>query len=340
MNGKEFFKEYAFLLGSYFFLVFLFLLFFWSLHVECAFLILFGLLFFLFGIFWFLFFYFRKKKFYQNLEQVLDSLDQKYLITEMDLNPNFLEAKKLVEILYEINKSMKEKIVFLEETNLGFRDYIEMWIHEVKIPLSNLILMSHNQEKDFKKIDWQLRRVENFVEQVLYYVRSEVVEKDYLIKKVSLLEVVCDVVKKNKEAFILEKVSIELFSEDVTVLTDAKWLAFILNQIISNSLKYRKKKNSKIRIWTEVHEGVVCLKIWDNGMGIKESELSRVFEKSFTGTNGRMVSSSTGMGLAIVKSLIDKLGHQISIISKEGEYTEVEITFFAHDFYEVVNSKS
>ena len=185
----------------------------------------------------------------------------------------------------------------------------------------------------------QVNRIENLVEQVLFYARSETLEKDYFIKKTLLQDVVNDVVKKNKDAFILGKILIDVSEVSGEVLTDQKWLIFILNQILSNSIKYRKDDYAQIKMKSIISSHQVVLKIWDNGIGIRSSEIERVFDKSFTGSNGRMISASTGMGLFIVKNLIQKLGHQISIESKEGEYTEVSITFSSYDFYDVVTKQ-
>lgn len=336
MSFKDFFSYYFFLILSYFLNVILFFIFFIMLHVPISFLILYLLLFSLFGFFWMFFYFFKKKKFYDNFFQILQSLDQKYLIHEMDVIPNSLETKKLLEILYLIDKSMNEHIANAKQTNQGFRDYIEMWIHEIKIPIANIVLLLHNKESNEQKLLGQLRKIEEYIEQVLYYVRSEMVEKDYVIQKHSLKSIISSVVRKNKDVFIYEEVSLDISGVSCEVLTDAKWLSFILNQILSNCFKY-KQKNPKVIIWTEQFENKVELHIKDNGRGILESDLPRVFEKCFTGKNGREVGFSTGMGLYICKKLIDLLGHQIKIISKPNEFTEVIILFCQTDFYNVVS---
>lgn len=335
MKWTEFFKEYFFLLFSYLLLVLLFFLFFFSLHVDTAFLILYVIFFLFFGLFWFFFFYFKKRKFYQQLFLFLNQLPQKYFLHEMNLEPNFLEAQKLMDVLYEVDKSMKEEINRLNETNQNFRNYIEMWIHEIKIPLANLVLMGHNKDLEEPIFLEQLRRIESYIEQVLYYVRSEMVENDYLIQEYDLKQIVSNVIKKNKDAFIYGAIQLDMSGVSGLVLTDEKWLGFILNQILSNSIKYRKEKGAKIILQSEVKQNEVILKIWDNGIGITSSDLNRVFDKSFTGSNGRKVSSSTGMGLFICKRLIEKLGHQMNIQSKLNEFTEVTIIFSQTDFYDV-----
>lgn len=335
MKFCDYFRHYAFFFLGYLFFVFLFFLFFWQLQVELSFLFLFLIVFLCFGIFCFFYFYFQRKFFYDSFFSLLDSLEQKYLISEMDVVPNFFEAKKMMEAIYEIDKSMKEHLNTLELKNNDFKDYIELWIHEVKIPLSNLMLLFHNREKNEGKIKEQLNRLDNFLEQVLFYVRSETVEKDYLIHSCNLKEIVHEVVQKNMDSFLLQHINL-VVDVNGEVFTDEKWMVFILNQILSNSFKYRRKKEAHIRITSNESENQICLNIWDDGCGILESDLPRVFDKSFTGFHGRKLSSSTGMGLYIVKNLIDKLGHHIIIESKFQEYTRVTIIFSKTDFYQVV----
>ena len=118
-----------------------------------------------------------------------------------------------------------------------------------------------------------------------------------------------------------------------SVNSDKKWLEFIINQVINNSIKYKKENESIIKIESSENKDKVTLEIYDNGIGIPEKDLKRVFDKSFTGTNGRDKVKSTGMGLYIVKKLCDKLGHNISIESKENEYTKVILEFGKNDVY-------
>ncbi len=111
------------------------------------------------------------------------------------------------------------------------------------------------------------------------------------------------------------------------MLTDEKWLGFLVGQIFSNAVKYRKGENPCIRLWSEVGDGPVRLHIRDNGIGIPTEDLPRVFEKSFTGKNGRTGQASTGIGLYLCKELAERLGHKIEVFSEEGEYTEVVLSF-------------
>lgn len=283
--------------------------------------------------------YFRKRWFYYQFLDNLEILEEKYLITELINKPDFLEGKILFQSLYEIDKSMNEKIGLLKYNQEDFKDYIEMWIHEVKIPLANLILITHNSKNivDQRFIE-ELKKLEDYLDQVLYYTRSENAEKDYLIKEIDLSACVRSVALKNKDTLLYNKVSLKTNNINTKVLTDAKWLEFILNQLINNSVKYRsEKRDSNIIISTTKKDGKLILSIYDNGIGISSNDLPRVFDKSFTGKNGHNNNvNSTGMGLYISKKLLEKLGHKITIESTLGKYTRVNIIFNNHDYYSVL----
>ena len=281
--------------------------------------------------------YIRKKTFYNNFKCKLDSLDQKYLIVEMLQEAYFLEGRILTDALYEIDKSMIEKINEYKMQVKDFKEYVELWIHEVKLPVASLTLMVHNQKgEQSKKLLSQLTRLDNYLEQILYYVRSENAEKDYLITKVNLSKVISNVALKNKDILLAKGIDFVVSDVDIEVLTDSKWLEFIINQIVDNSIKYSKEKNAYIKIVAKEESEVIGLIIYDNGKGISKSDLPRVFDKTFTGTNGRSKSAkSTGMGLYLCRELCNKLGHKIQIISEEGKYTKVTILFDKNTFLQM-----
>ena len=290
----------------------------------------------LFPIAFFISQYHKKKAFYSSLLKNLEQLDHKYLLSELVPETSFLEAKVFKEVLWEITKSYQEEINQYKYSVEDFKEYVELWIHEVKVPIASSLLIIHNHKiKDSQKIVDQISRIENYVEQILYYARSENAEKDYLIKPCNPRDVVNKVIIKNKERFIYDKIKLEIEPFKQEVLTDSKWLEFILSQIFQNSMKYRSKE-AKIKVSFLSRDNEVQLKIWDNGIGISKSDLPRVFDKSFTGQNGRKVTTSTGMGLYIAKKLCQKLGHKIEITSEENTFTEVTITFYQNEFYDVV----
>lgn len=281
--------------------------------------------------------YARKKKFYDELFSRIESLDKSYLVLEMLDEPCFYEGELLWQAMYLVNKSMAENVKNYENQMNDFKEYIEMWIHEVKIPISSLTLMAHNHKSKYdKRTMLEMKKIEDYVEQVLYYARQDCAERDYLIKRMSLSKVLSNVILKNKDEFLENDIELSVEKGDHQVYTDSKWLEFIINQIINNSIKYKKDINSYIKIDASEDENYVKLVILDNGIGISKSDLPRVFDKSFTGSNGRASSKSTGMGLYIVKNLCKRLGHEIEIESVKDEFTKVIITFSKNKFYEEV----
>lgn len=280
--------------------------------------------------------YLKKRNFYNSILNNLKKLDKKYLVLETIKEPFTYEEKIMTNILYDINKSMIENINMNEKSIEEFKEFIELWIHEVKISISSMVLKCHNNKekysKDFMSI---IRKLDNSVDEVLYYVRSENTEKDFVITNVSLKEVIRNISLKNKDDLLENNIDFKVDDIRAYVNTDKKWLEFILNQIINNCIKYKKSTNSLIKIEYKEEINKKILSIYDNGIGIPKSDINKVFNKSFTGTNGRDKVKSTGMGLYIVKNLCNKLGHDIFIESKEKEYTKVSIIFGDNDYYKM-----
>lgn len=278
--------------------------------------------------------YYRKKSFHSLFSENLKRLDQKYLILETIPEANTYEEKIFVDYLYDINKSMIERINKNKLNITNFKEFIEIWIHEVKIPISSLVLKCHNnQDKYDKSFLAIIRKLDNSIDEILYYVRSEYTDKDFSISETNLKEIVRNVSIRNKDDLLENKIALDVNLNDFKVSTDKKWLEFILNQIINNSIKYKKDSNSIIKIDSFEKDDKIILEIFDNGIGIPKKDLKRVFEKSFTGMNGRNRAKSTGMGLYITKKLCDKLGHNLKIESIENEYTKVIIEFGKNNLY-------
>lgn len=279
--------------------------------------------------------YFQKRTFYNTLITNTENLDKKYLVLETIPKPNTYEEELIYNIMCDINKSMIENVSSYINSTKDFKDYIEMWIHEVKIPISSLILMTHNHKNQVpKEYTEEIRRLDNYIDQILYYVRSNYTREDFIFKKVKLEKIISSVALKNKDDLLENKIDLIVDIKNTEVYTDTKWLEFILNQIINNSIKYKKDiPKSYIQIKTQEDNNQIVLSIKDNGIGIPKSDIPNVFKKSFTGTNGRDKIKSTGMGLYIAKKLCTKLGHKIEIESEEKEYTIVKITFGKNKLY-------
>lgn len=279
--------------------------------------------------------FFRKRKFYNNLQKNIKNLDKKYLICETIEYPDFYEGELLCEILDEANKSMCDNIAEYRRRISDFREFIEMWVHEIKLPVASLLLMLHNHKSELSpKFAEQLRKIDGFTDTVLYYARIDNAEKDYIIKEYSLKKVVSNTIKKYREELLLHNVELQSDIPDIAVMTDGKWLEFILGQFMTNSLKYfDSSREPEIFLSAKENSESVTLSFRDNGIGIPDNDIPYIFEKSFTGQNGRTHARSTGMGLFICRRLCEKLGHAISVKSVQGEYTELIISFAKNDFY-------
>lgn len=273
--------------------------------------------------------YNKKKIFYNQLKNNMSDLHEKYLISEITKKPNFLEGKILKEVLEDTGKSMLENVNYYKGLQEDYKEYIELWIHEVKIPIAaSKMIIENNKTEITKSIEEELDKVENYTEQALFYARSNAVEKDYIITKTNLKDIVNGAILKNKSSLLNEKVKLSLDEIEQEVYTDSKWAIFIINQIIQNSIKYSKKDNKEIKISAKQKNDKVILYIRDNGMGIKKGEITRVFEKGFTGENGRMIGQkSTGIGLYLCRKLCDKLRLGIELNSEKNQGTEVRIIF-------------
>lgn len=281
----------------------------------------------------------RRKTFYDKLLSHLEQLDKKYLITEMLDEPSFIEGKIMELVLEQTNKSMCDDVAEYRRSDADFREFIEMWVHEVKLPVASLQLMAHNHKDEFgEKANEQLRRIDSYTDQVLYYVRSENAEKDYIITDISLKRAFSGTAVKNREDLLLRNAELTAHDLEFTVKTDGKWLEYMLGQLMANSLKYAAdERQLVIEVWAEEDSGAIKLHFRDNGIGIPSADLPDIFKKSFTGENGRTHSKSTGMGLYIVKSLCDRLGHKLEVSSEKGMWTEFTFTFFSDELLKVAD---
>ena len=273
--------------------------------------------------------YHTKKKYYDTIKSRIRELEEQYLIMEVLPQPTFLESKILDDIIHDIAKSMLENVNKYKYLQEDYKDFIELWIHEIKIPIATSKMIIENNKNDVtENINEELDKIDNYTEQALYYARSNTVEKDYIIRKINLKDIVNSSILKNKLQLIQNRIAINLKDLDKYVYTDSKWCIFIINQIIQNSIKYTKSNDKKIDVWAKDEKERLILYIKDNGIGIDKSDISRVFEKGFTGKNGRLQGKkSTGIGLYLCKKLCDKLGIGLELNSEKNVGTEVKLVF-------------
>ena len=253
---------------------------------------------------------------------------EKNILNDLEDLPKSLDIRidyyhKIIEKLYEeLEKLTQEN----RQKNTDMVDYYSMWVHQIKTPIAAMNFLLDNEEVDQKILQQELFKIERYVEMVLTYIRLDSTSSDYVITKINLDEVVKDSVKKYATIFINKKIKLNFVSHETMVISDKKWLSFAIEQILGNSVKY---SNTGGEITIETCENKLIVE--DNGMGIKEEDLPRIFEKGFTGFNGRYEKKSSGLGLYLCKKTLDKLGHHIEISSKVGEGTRVEITFPKED---------
>ncbi len=277
--------------------------------------------------------YRKVNSFISNLNRATEMLDKKYLLPETLDSFNTQEEKLIGMILGQMEHSMADNVAEFRRKSDDYKDYIETWVHEIKIPIATAGMIVENHKNELVKdvgIDTEIGRIQNYVEQALFFARSEAVEKDYIIKEVDLEEIAGSVIFDKKKILREKKASVDIhdMSSKAKVLSDGKWLSFVMSQIIDNSIKYAKENELlSLEIFVTEEDKKVFLHIKDNGVGMKKSEISRVFDKGFTGTNGRNVSSSTGMGLYLCKKLCNRLEHDIVVKSMEDEGTDMIIVF-------------
>ncbi len=260
---------------------------------------------------------------FDDYKEYLDVIDEDYTIKEtIEYN------------VYKEPKSMNDEIGKITEEKQDYQEYVESFVHEIKIPIGALSLTFDNTKNYTLKKETD--KIFQLVEQMLYYARSENTEKDYFVKQLQLDEVIHNVILKFRHSLMERKAIINIHDIENVIYTDEKWLTFILSQIVQNAIKYFDKQENKLTIYSQDNGTNILLVIEDNGCGIKASDLSRVFEKGFTGSN-RNKANATGMGLYLSKKLCDRLGLKLDIASTEKEYTRLTITFpkgTVHNFSE------
>lgn len=271
--------------------------------------------------------FFQKNSFYKQLYQNLEALEKKHYISSVIGEPGFTEGVLLIDVLKQTTKSMNDEIASYRRMNTEYQDYIETWIHEIKIPISCIDLICENNKGEMTfGIKDELSRIDGYVEQALYYARSTNLEKDYMIREIKLDQLVKGTLKKYSKQLIAAKATPVFDNLSHIVYGDPKWLEFILGQLITNSIKY-KKDTLELFFSASEEKNNILFSISDNGVGIPENELSRIFDKGFTGSNGRNHAKSTGIGLYLCRQLCNKMHLYISASSENGQGTTMTISF-------------
>lgn len=276
--------------------------------------------------------YCSRKAQMEKLLNLAETLEERYLISEIMEKPARADDQVYYQILKMANKSMLEQIGNVKRERVEYKEYIEQWVHEVKTPITAMKLLCENHRSPLtKSLLVELEKTNRYTEQALFYARSEHTEKDYSVREIRLFDVVHQAIAENKYLLLQYRVHLDVHETDDMIYSDEKWLCFILNQMIVNAVKYRSEQ-PVLRFYTKQRDGNIILYIEDNGIGIDNSDLPRIFEKGFTGKNGRNASqNATGIGLYLCKRLCDKLGIGIRATSS-GAGTTFQLSFHINDF--------
>ncbi len=271
--------------------------------------------------------FWRTKKRLHELQTIMSELDQRYLFFECVSNPHDLYERKLFDLLRLSGKSMIEAVSDARSAGKEYREYIEQWVHEIKTPITAAKLVCENIDSDTRrKLSQELAQIDAHVERALFYARAENPEKDFIIRKTALSAICDGAIQAHRTLLIQNDIRVETENLDEIVYTDGKWVTFMIGQLLQNAARYRSAE-PVIALSAKKLGRQVQLAVWDNGIGIPAHELPRVFDRGFTGKNGRKRGGSTGMGLYLCKRLADALEIGLQMQSTEGAETCVTLTF-------------
>lgn len=288
-------------------------------------------------ILWLAAVYLKRKKYLDGLLAMTEGLKERYLIPEIMEEPELAEGQVYYQIMKMAEKSMLEKINGIQRERKEYKEYIEQWLHEVKTPITAMKLLCENNRCEFTRdMLAELENINRFTQQALYYAlkgddSGSYTEKDYRIREIRLDDVVHGAVADNKYLLRQSRVTVTVDEMKNSVYTDERWVRFVLNQIISNAVKYRASE-PYVHFFTEKKGNQVFLHIKDNGVGISQSDLPRIFEKGFIGQNGRRLQNATGIGLYLCRRLCDRLGIGLTARSEERGGTTIILSFQVNDF--------
>lgn len=279
--------------------------------------------------------YVYRKSYYRKLQELIDLDREDWPVAAPE--PQNSQQRLYLELFAKLHRHHERDLRKLNEEKIDHQEFIMSWIHEVKLPIAASRLLMENSTEETAdsladKLEDELDKIENYVEQALYYSRIDSFSKDYFITEEPLEAIIKTCAKKFAKTFINKQIRFHMEDIRQTIHTDRKWLGFILDQIVANALKYTDE-GGNITFTVEEDRKEKRLNIVDTGIGIQPEDLHRVFEKGFTGSTGRSHPKSTGMGLYLAKQLAHKLGHHLSIRSEAGRYTSVTIHFPKTDTY-------
>ncbi|WP_440119168.1 sensor histidine kinase [Paenibacillus sp. QZ-Y1] len=270
--------------------------------------------------------YLSHRNYYSRMSQPMNSLKEFVPLNELAPLPQALE--RLLDSQYRHYHAHLHR---LEKRQQEYLTFMNQWVHQMKTPLSVIELTVQDQEDEdprFISIREEADQMRRGLETVLYVARLETFEQDFSVEPVSLKASGEEAIHELKRFFIRNHVYPEMqIDPALTVQSDAKWIRFVLVQLLSNAIKYSSGSGQKVYIQSRESGRTIVLEVRDQGVGIPKSDLSRVYQPFFTGENGRHFKESTGMGLYIVKEVLTRMNHKINLESVQGEGTTVQITF-------------
>lgn len=275
--------------------------------------------------------YLRCRSRLEELEAVMDGLDQKQLFAECAPPPRGAYERGLFALMRRSGRAMIGAVSEARSAQREYRAYIESWVHEIKTPITAAQLLCRSAEPETRRaLSAELARIETHVERALFYARAESPEKDLVIRRTQLSELADQAIGQHRTLLIQSGVRVDTEGLDRTVFTDGKWACFLLGQLLQNAVRYRGE-HPVIALSARQLGHRVELTVRDNGIGIPAHELPRVFERGFTGSNGRSRGGSTGIGLYLCRKVAAALEIDLRIRSEEGQWTEAVLTFPAQE---------
>lgn len=262
----------------------------------------------------------RLRSHLRELEHILEGLDQKYLFSECIPKSRNIYERKLTDLFRRSGRAMIGAVSDAQAAQREYREYVESWVHEIKTPITAAGLICQNAEADTRRrLSPELSQIEAHVERALFYARAESPEKDFILRRTQLSEIAARALGQHKALLIQSGVRVETEGLEQAVYTDGKWAAFILGQLLQNAVRYRNEASTQVITLSakplKPLGKQVQLTVTDNGIGIPAHELPRVFDRGFTGSNGRARGGSTGMGLYLCRKLADCLEMELRISS-------------------------
>lgn len=269
--------------------------------------------------------YYKTKEVYKTFENGVNDLNESY----RDLG-NSLLGENISRLLKNQYTAYEDEIQKSNKVHQEHLTFINQWVHQMKTPLSviGLIIQDNEGEEPIDSIKGQISKINKGLNMVIYFARIDSFQKDFIAEKFSLYTLVKDKINEEKQMFISSKVSPRVeIDKSIEIYSDKKWMKFVLEQIITNAIKYSVSDNKELLINANKDGNTVYLEVIDKGIGVPKKDIKRVFDPFFTGENGRRFGESTGMGLYIAKRVCDNLNHIINIESKVGLGTKISIVF-------------